>query len=225
MYMFRPAGLFYHVGVIITTLCIVGFCITVPVDQYKSDDHLLNRTQLEQFKGECVVIHQRSSSTLRVPAVSQSTSLSQLQGRGKRSTHDHDPIPRKQNRRQVQSSSGTSQSYKMIFTDFQAFIASDRAISIMVEAMERLYDAFAVTLLSAVLMEASQFRIEMGDLMLSVFCLDGYLSVQAIKAVVRRLSQMAQAGMTGLVVGEVTDVKTAVRIAFSLGVLLREERG
>lgn len=46
-----------------------------------------------------------------------------------------------------------------------------------------------------------------------------YMSVQAVKAVVRRLGQVVQQGLTGFAVGEVWDVTAAVGVIFALGLV------
>lgn len=87
--------------------------------------------------------------------------------------------------------------------------------------IERLYELIAFYLLD--LDELNDLEPDLvftyGMLKLEFFSMAEYMSVQAVKAVVRRLGQVVQQGLTGFAVGEVWDVTAAVGVIFALGLV------
>ena len=91
----------------------------------------------------------------------------------------------------------------------------------IVTLLERVYDVLAYSVIDFDFLEQHDLEIRLGKLVLEFHCVAEYLSTLVVKAIVRRLGQMIQAGLTGFVAGEVVDVQTAIRTIFAFGVLLR----
>lgn len=114
--------------------------------------------------------------------------------------------------------------YNIVLTDMRAIIYPHLNLEVVVNIMESFYEAIAFFLLDVdSLPEEHDLVLRMGEFELEFYCVAEYLSLLAVKAVVRRLSQMLQNGLTGFVAGEVVDVTTAVRTLFAFGVALRLE--
>jgi len=110
------------------------------------------------------------------------------------------------------------------FIRFHA-LANESPLKTIVSLLERLYDALAFILFDLSFLDEHDLTLQVGDFTLQLHCIAEYLSALAVKAVVRRLGQMLQRGLTGLVSGEVVDVGTAVRTMFVFGVVLRVDGG
>ena len=69
------------------------------------------------------------------------------------------------------------------------------------------------------LIEQHDLIFQIGALTFSFHSMAKYISLQAVRAVVRRLGQMVQMGLTGLVSGQVVDVKAETRMLFAFGIV------
>ena len=114
-----------------------------------------------------------------------------------------------------------SPTFHTIFTRFHAFLASDRPPQLAATLIERLYDAVAYVIIDLSFLDEHDLVFQVGAFSLELHCSAEYLSVVALKMIVRNLGQLVQKGLTGLVAGEVVDVTTAVRTTFALGVGVR----
>jgi len=111
------------------------------------------------------------------------------------------------------------------FLRFHALLVNESPLKTIVSLLERLYDALAFILFDLSFLDEHDLTLQVRDFTLQLHCIAEYLSALAVKAVVRRLGQMLQRGLTGLVSGEVVDVGTAVRTMFVFGVVLRVDGG
>ena len=116
---------------------------------------------------------------------------------------------------------GASKSYLLTFTNLNAIAADKEAVNFLVIVIERMYDLLAYAILDFGSLTRHDLEIRFGNFVLEFHCLAEYLSIMAVKAVARRLGQMIQGGLTGLVAGEIVDVQTAVRTIFAFDLLLR----
>lgn len=139
------------------------------------------------------------------------------------------PTPKTPNRlrRRVytsQHSDTGNATYTLVAHKVVHFISSQDStlmIARVTTALERIYDFMAFFLVDLDVLEEHDLTLRIGGFELEVHCVADILSVLAIKAILRKLVQMGFEGLTGLVVGEVVDVTTAVRTVFAFGLALR----
>lgn len=99
-----------------------------------------------------------------------------------------------------------------------------RVPAILAKILDRIYDSLATFILlhyngDVDFLDAHDLTLRIGALRLDFHAEAELLSREAMKTVVKRLGQLAQDGLTGLVTGEVRDVGAAVGVIFTLGIV------
>lgn len=101
---------------------------------------------------------------------------------------------------------------------------NSRIPAALAKVLDRLYDSLATFILlhyneDVDFLDAHDLTLRIGALRLDFHAEAELLSREAVRTVVRRLGQLAQGGLTGLVTGEVRDVRAAVGVIFTLGIV------
>lgn len=94
---------------------------------------------------------------------------------------------------------------------------STPTIALLTALIERLYDTLAYALLDRDALDAYDLTLRVGGLRLDFYCVAEVLGVMAVRAVVKRLGQLVQGGLTGVVVGGVEGGR-GVGVVVALGV-------
>lgn len=99
-----------------------------------------------------------------------------------------------------------------------------RVPAVLAKVLDRIYDSLATFILlhyneDVDFIDAHDLTLRIGALRLDFHTEAELLSWEAMKLVMRRLGQLAQGGLTGLVTGEVRDVGAAVGVVFTLGIV------
>ena len=104
---------------------------------------------------------------------------------------------------------------------FESANGNEKALRTLRHALERIYDTITQLIHDLDFLDEHELIFQVGAFTLEFDCLAGHMSALAVKAVVRHIGQMLQSGLTGMVTGEVVDVRASVRILFAFGVWLR----
>lgn len=112
--------------------------------------------------------------------------------------------------------SSLSSSFRIKINKFHAL--AHTPIPQLNKIIERCYDVIALALIIPNLLDRDALVFHFGDLTFAFRAVAGYLSLIALKAVIRQLGQMLQRGLTGFVSGEVVDVRNEYKVLFTFGV-------
>lgn len=96
---------------------------------------------------------------------------------------------------------------------------SQTAIRVLNHLLDLIYDFLSQFYISHTFPTDTDLTIRIGSVVLDFDCVARYISAVSVKIVVRRLGQLVQRGLTGLVSGDVVDVAGGVRIGFALWVV------
>ena len=206
--------------ILIASPLLTTLCYAYSANQNTLNGHVHGNSLISQVEQECSLcapvhvqdnLSVRTSRTRRRKRINNNTQLSSTTNSLSTTTNSADPAE--------------SPILHTIITNFQTFLASDRPPQVAAIVIERLYDVAAIMLIDLTSLDEHDLVFQLGAFSLEFHCFAEYLSVLVLRMIVRRLGQLVQKGMTGLVAGEVVDVKTAVRTTFVFGVGVRDLRG
>ena len=133
--------------------------------------------------------------------------------------------PQQEDRDDSSGSVSANWNFQFTFTNLNAFFTDpnnkDLVIHGLATILERIYEIWAFAMLDFESLERHDLEIRVGSFVLRFYCVAEYLSMLAVKAVTRRLGQLVQEGLTGVMAGEVLDVQTAVKTVFAFELVVK----